>query len=50
MNKDMSVVKLDYPLDNRAWTLLQIGLKFVEPIDDDVPINKELKIRDSDIE
>lgn len=44
------VVELDYPLDHKAQTLLQIGPNFVQPVDNDVPTDEELQMIDSDIE
>lgn len=49
VRKEIHIIELDYPLDYHAQTLLQISPDFIEPIVDDVPIDKERQIRDSDI-
>lgn len=43
-------MNLDYPLGYHTRTLLRIGPEFVEPINDDVPTDKERQLRDFDIE
>lgn len=48
--EEIYVVKLDYSLSHHAWTLLWIGLEFVEHVYDDVPIDEELGMWDFDIE
>lgn len=50
INEKICPVELDYPLSHNAQTLLWIGLKFVEPIEDNVPTNEEQQLRDLDIE
>lgn len=41
MHEEICEVELDYPLGHHAKTLLRIGLKFVEPIIDDVSTDME---------
>lgn len=43
------IVERDYPLGHYDRTLLWIGPDFVEPVDDDVPMNVELRMRDFDM-
>lgn len=49
MGEEIHDVELDYPLEHHARTLLQIGPDFVKPVDNDVPIDEEQKMRDFDI-
>lgn len=48
--KKIHVVEMDYPLGHHAQNLLQIGLDFVEIVDNDVPTYEEQWMRDSNIE
>lgn len=41
------VVELDYLLGHHARSLLWIGAYFIEPVDDDVSIDKERQMSDS---
>lgn len=43
-------VDLDYPLFYHARTFLRIGLEFIEPVDNNIPIDEERQLWNSDFE
>lgn len=47
--EDIHVVEIDCLLGHHTSTLLRIVIVFVEPVDNDVPIDKERQLWDSDI-
>lgn len=49
-HEEIQAIERDYSFSPHASTKLYIGPKFIKPVDDDVPTNKDLNMCDSDME
>lgn len=48
--QEIRAIEISFPVVLYAWTMLRIIPNFLEPVDDDIPIEEERRLHDSEDE